>query len=237
MSSNPDTLQEITREVPKSVSELEELPIYLLLIVLGGGLAILLGIVFGIVEVALNFTSPSWLGSALLHIIINIVIGIFLIVSFVFCKKDKFLGSVIAALFSIILIAGGWIAGIIGGVIGLIGAILTFFNYLDETKPMVVVTAPQQQAAQPGYEGQSPDNVQVTVVTHAQPAAKVASTTQSSTVPTAPISEDSQPAPVIVENEPLPAEQQQNTTKFCHQCGTQIPANSTFCASCGTQQW
>jgi hypothetical protein len=110
------------------------------LIVLGGGLAILLGIVLGVIEVTFNMDTPKWVGGAIIHLIVCIIIGFLLIFSYIMCKRDILMGSILAFVFSIVLLAAGGIAGLIGGLLGLLGALIAFLKYLERREPAIQVT-------------------------------------------------------------------------------------------------
>ncbi len=95
-----------------------------LLLMLGGVLAVLLSTVSygllwsqGIATSALSGPTTTY--------IINLVLGASLIVSSVIARKNLMNGAIVAGVVSIILIAYGGQSGTIGGVVGLLGAIVT----------------------------------------------------------------------------------------------------------------
>jgi len=154
MSAMPDSIEGMRKEVPKSVDELVKLPPYLMLMVVGGGLAVLLGLIIGVLEIIWGAVVASWIFGAILHMIVCIIVGPLLIFAYIWCKRDLFIGTVLAGVFSVVLIALGGIAGIIGGVFGLIGAILAFLKYLEMhenySQPAAQsAVAPQAQTAPP----------------------------------------------------------------------------------------
>lgn len=158
MSSIPESVDEVMKEVPRSVRDLEKLPPYLMLMVLGGGLAVLLGILFGVIGIVLSIATPKLLGSAIVELIVCLIIGPLLIVSYVICKRDLVLGGVLAFVFAIILIGGGGYGGLIGGIIGLLGVIFAFLRFAELHQQGPAPQAPAQETAAP-VQGAQGDTV------------------------------------------------------------------------------
>ncbi len=118
------TIDKVSREVPKSIEELEKLPPYLILIVLGGFCAIGLGILVFIFDILGN---P---GKSLQHIVqllICLIFGFLLLWTYTQVRRAPKTAYVLGFVFGIILLFGN-LGGVIGGVLGLIGAIILFLK-------------------------------------------------------------------------------------------------------------
>jgi hypothetical protein len=218
MAAVPDSLDGIIKEVPTSVRELEKLPMYLMLIVLGGGIAVLLGVVFGIIEIAMSVALLKWVGEGTVHLIVCLVMGALLIFSFVICKRDLFTGSILAGISGLVLIIAGGIAGLIGGLFGVLGAFLAFIKYSEQhvlIPPLQPVQPAQPAPAQPPQpeikQEQKPDEK-----SNEKPAEKPADRPVEKSAET-----------------PAQGTAQAAESIFCMHCGTKVPANSGFCNSCG----
>jgi len=239
MSATPDSLNGIMKEVPMSVRELEKLPLYLMLIVVGGGMAVLLGIVIGVIEIAMAVALLRWVGEGPLHLIVCLVMGALLIFSFVICKRDLFTGSILAGISGIVLVIAGGIAGLIGGLFGVFGAFIAFLKYTeqhvpvpppDQTQPVpiaqpTVQPTAQKQAVQPAasppQSASSPPQAQKPTMAAPQPALE-----QPSSQPET--RQEQKPGEKLAEKSPDTAD-----SKFCMHCGAKVPLNAAFCNSCG----
>lgn len=114
-----DILNEIMENTPTSIEELEDHPLYSILIVIGGYLAIGLGSIHFLLSMAAKFGIFF-----LFHFIVNIVFGMGLLVCNIRIEKDLFLWGGISAIFSMILIVFGGPVGTISGIISIIGFLM-----------------------------------------------------------------------------------------------------------------
>ncbi len=95
-----------------------------LLLMLGGVLAVLLTVAIYGIQWATNGIQPSQYGTVATTAIINVVLGGALWVSAAIVRKNLMNGALVAGVISIILIYYGGTPGTIGGVVGILGAIL-----------------------------------------------------------------------------------------------------------------
>lgn len=120
-------LDRVIESIPKSMDDIDDMPLYSILIVLGGYIAIGLGFfnfilqLIGNIEIMIVF-----------HFLVNLFFGFGILVSYTKISDEKRNWSVICGIFSIILIALGGIVGILAGLIGLIGSSLAFLTTIDE---------------------------------------------------------------------------------------------------------
>ncbi len=118
------TIDQVSKEVPKSIKELEKLPIYLILFVVGGFCAMGLGILvflFKIVD-----TPKGFLGH-IIQLVICLVFGFMLLWTYTQVRRTPKTAYVLGFVFSIILFFGNE-GGFIGGVLGFIGALMLFLK-------------------------------------------------------------------------------------------------------------
>jgi hypothetical protein len=115
-----DTIDRVSREVPRSLDELENLPAYSALIVVGGICAIGLGVlifIFNLIDL------PRNLAVHIGQLIVCLVFGFMLLWVFTQIRKNPQTSYILGIVFSIILFFGN-LGGIIGGILGIIGSLL-----------------------------------------------------------------------------------------------------------------
>src|SRR5436309_4915657 len=95
-----------------------------LLLMLGGVLAILLSVAIYGIQAANQGIQPSQYGTVATTIVINVVLGGALWASAAITRKNLMNGAIVAGVISIILIYFAGQPGTIGGVVGILGAIL-----------------------------------------------------------------------------------------------------------------
>jgi hypothetical protein len=95
-----------------------------LLLMLGGVLAILLSVAIYGIQFANNSLPQSQYGTVASTIIINIVLGGSLWAAAAMTRKNLMNGAIVAGVISLILIYYGGQPGTIGGVVGILGAIV-----------------------------------------------------------------------------------------------------------------
>ncbi len=95
-----------------------------LLLMLGGALAVLLTIVLTGLRWYPTIPTGSTLSNEATTLVVNVVLGAALYVSSAVVRKNLLNGAIVAGVVSVILIAYGGQAGTIGGIVGLLGAIL-----------------------------------------------------------------------------------------------------------------
>lgn len=120
-----DLLDSLIEEAPRSVEDLENLPLYKILLAVGGYIAIGIGFFHFILSL------PS--GSAprlILHLLIDIFFGLSLLVCYVRIERKPVNWSALAVISSLVLIALGGIVGGLAGIISIFGGALAFFKNL-----------------------------------------------------------------------------------------------------------
>lgn len=118
------TIDKVSREVPKSLDELEKLPIYLILFVLGGFCAIGLGILaflLSIIGMPKNFIVH------IVQLLICLIFGFLLLWTYTQVRRAPKMAYVLGFVFGIILLFSNW-GGFIGGVLGILGALILFLK-------------------------------------------------------------------------------------------------------------
>ena len=120
-------LDRVIESIPKSMDDIDDMPLYSILIVLGGYIAIGLGFFNFILQLIGDIGVMI-----VLHFLVNLFFGFGILVSYTKLSDEKRNWSVICGIFSIILIALGGIVGILAGLIGLIGSSLAFLTTIDE---------------------------------------------------------------------------------------------------------
>ncbi len=106
-----------------------------LLLMLGGALAILLSVLLYAIDWAQGGIAANMLASTTTVLVIDVVLGAALWVSPKIGHKNLMNSAIVAGVVSIVLLAFGGLPGTIGGVIGLLGAILAAANpYLPWSK-------------------------------------------------------------------------------------------------------
>ena len=114
------TIDQVRRELPRSVEDMERLPIYSILFIVGGFCAIGLGFLVFLVSLA----NPR--GNFILNIaqlLVCLIFGFMLLWNYTQVKKAPRTAFVLGLVFGIILWFGGY-GGVIGGLLGVIGAII-----------------------------------------------------------------------------------------------------------------
>ena len=120
-------LGRVLESIPKSIDEIDDMPLYSILIVLSGYIAIGLGFFNFLLQVIENIDI-----TLALHFIVNIFFGFGILISFIKIEEERRKWSVICGVLSIILIALGGVVGILAGIIGVIGSGLSFVTTVDE---------------------------------------------------------------------------------------------------------
>ena len=108
-----------------------------LLLMLGGALTILLTLVLTGLQWYPKLPTGAVLQTEAVNLVINIVLGAALYVSAAIVRKNLLNGAIVAGVVSVILLAfaAGNQAGTIGGVVGLLGAILAAVSpYMPKTR-------------------------------------------------------------------------------------------------------
>lgn len=118
------TIDKVSREVPKSIDELEKLPIYLILFVLGGFCAIGLGILVFLLNIV---GMPKKFVLHIVQLLICLIFGFLLLWTYTQVRRAPKTAYVLGFVFGIILLFSNW-GGVIGGVLGLIGALILFLK-------------------------------------------------------------------------------------------------------------
>src|SRR2546426_2825051 len=95
-----------------------------LLLMLGGLLAILLSVAIYQVEAGIQGFKLSEVHACALPIVLNVVLGGALLASAAITRKNLMNGAIVAGVISIVLIYFGGRPGQIGGIVGILGAIL-----------------------------------------------------------------------------------------------------------------
>ena len=120
-------LERVIEGVPKSFDELDEMPLYSILIVFSGYIAIGLGFFNFILQMIGGIRA-----SIVLHFLVNLFFGFGILVSYIKIPEERRKWSIICGVFSIVLIALGGAVGILAGLIGIIGSGLSFLTTVDE---------------------------------------------------------------------------------------------------------
>nr|AGF93358.1 membrane protein [uncultured organism] len=120
-------LDRVLESIPKSMDDIDDMPLYSILIVLSGYIAIGLGFFNFILQLIGNIDIKL-----VLHFLINLFFGFGLLLSYTKISDERRKWSVICGILSIILIALGGIVGILAGLIGVIGSSLAFITTIDE---------------------------------------------------------------------------------------------------------
>lgn len=120
-------LDSVIESLPKSMDDIDDMPLYSILIVLSGYIAIGLGFINFLLQLIVNIDV-----ALVLHFLINLVFGFGVLLSYTKISDEKRKWSVICGILSIILIALGGVVGILAGLIGIIGSGLAFLTTIDE---------------------------------------------------------------------------------------------------------
>jgi len=95
-----------------------------LLLKLGGALAMLLSSVLTVIQWSQGPITGSALTKAMTFLVLNIVLGGSLWIASVVMRRNVMNGAIVAAVVSVILIWFGDQPGLIGGIVGVLGAIV-----------------------------------------------------------------------------------------------------------------
>ncbi|MFP4051154.1 MAG: hypothetical protein ACLFVB_05385 [Thermoplasmata archaeon] len=120
-------LDRVLKSIPKSMDDIDEMPLYSILIVLSGYIAVGLGFFNFLLQLIGNINV-----NIALHFIINLFFGFGILLSYTKIEDEKRKWSVICGVLSIILLALGGVVGILAGLIGVIGSALSFITSIDE---------------------------------------------------------------------------------------------------------
>ncbi len=117
------------------IADLAEKQPHELLLMLGGALAILLSVLLYAIDWAQGGIAANQLASTTTVLVVDIVLGAALLISPKIGHKNLMNSAIVAGVVSIVLLAFGGLPGTIGGIIGLLGAILAAANpYLPWSK-------------------------------------------------------------------------------------------------------
>lgn len=122
-------MDDVKQEMPKSVDEVARLPGYLMLPVIGGFCAIILGFVVMLLNIL--WWSSFWifpLWPVVQYVLVNIIFGIGLFYGYVITKRNNLdTGLLIVIVCSVILLFGNG-GGVFGGILGILGGVLIYLE-------------------------------------------------------------------------------------------------------------
>ncbi len=124
-------IEDIWKDSPKSIEELEKLSLHSILLALGGYISIGIGTLHFLLTMIEEFEYLR-----ILYLIINIVFGFALLLSYHRINVDTRKWALLASIFSLILIGIGGIVGILAGIVGLLGGFLAILVTFDESFDM-----------------------------------------------------------------------------------------------------
>ncbi len=120
-------LDRVIKNVPKSINDIDDMPLYSILIVLSGYIAIGLGFFNFLLQLIVQIHMML-----ALHFVVNLFFGFGILSSYTKLRDEKRKWSVICGICSIVLIALGGVVGTLAGLIGIIGSGLSFVTTIDE---------------------------------------------------------------------------------------------------------
>jgi len=121
-------IEDIWEDSPKSIEELEKLSLHSILLALGGYIAIGIGTLHFLLTIIEEFEYIR-----IFYLIINIVFGFALLLSYHRINVDTRKWALLALIFSLVLISLGGIVGGLAGLVGLLGGILAMLVTLNES--------------------------------------------------------------------------------------------------------
>ncbi len=118
-----DLLDELLDKSPRSIFDLEDMPVGSMLIVIGAYISMVLGFFHFLIN-SLVYSPPSFI----FQFIISFFLGLAMLVAYVKYSRDVTTYAISTMLFSIILILLGGAVGAIAGLIALMGSVITLFT-------------------------------------------------------------------------------------------------------------
>lgn len=123
-----ELIEDIWRDSPKSIDELERLSLHSILLVLAGYISIGIGSLHFLLTIIERFEAIK-----VFQLFIDLIFGFILLLSYYRLDSDKKRWSILAGIFSLILIGLGGIVGGLAGLVGIIGAALAFLSIMDSS--------------------------------------------------------------------------------------------------------
>ncbi len=126
-----ETVDQLVESIPKSMSDLEDMPLYSILLFLGACLSIGVGLLLFLFFLSFTFSTSSFI-----DLIINIILGtVILLVASNMLEMDSqttsyLMLAIVVLISSITIIFLGGIVGRISGFIALIGSVIALANHL-----------------------------------------------------------------------------------------------------------
>ncbi len=116
-------MEELVDECPKSTRDLEKLPLYSILLVLGGYISIGIGSFHFVITILEDFDFYS-----IFPLLINLIFGFGLLISYYRIQKAIKKWAAIAVVFSLVLISLGGTVGALAGLVAIPGAVLALLG-------------------------------------------------------------------------------------------------------------
>ncbi len=123
-----DIIEDIWKESPKSIDELEKLSLHSMLIVLAAYIAMGIGSLHFLLTMIDHFEPLK-----VFQLFINLIFGFSLLLSRYRMNSDPKKWAVLAGVFSLLLLGLGGIVGGLAGLVGIIGAGLAFLSTIDSS--------------------------------------------------------------------------------------------------------
>ncbi len=121
-------IKDIWEDSPKSVEELEKLPLHSILLALGGYISIGIGALHFLLTMIERFEYTR-----IFYLLINIIFGFALLLSYHRINVNTKKWALLASIFSFVLISLGGIVGALAGIVGLLGSVLAILATLDKS--------------------------------------------------------------------------------------------------------
>ncbi len=121
-------IEDIWKDSPKSIEELEKLSLHSILLALGGYISIGIGTLHFLLTIIEKFEYTR-----IFYFIVNIVFGFALLLSYHRINAYTRKWALLALIFSLVLISLGGIVGILAGIVGFLGGILAIFVTFDDS--------------------------------------------------------------------------------------------------------